>query len=70
VLVLEVINELLQSRVVGKFESVPKRPLGLAVLVISDTLLPVFLRLTFCLAASMGSENPKKGRARLTNPFL
>lgn len=25
---------------------------------------------TFCFAAAMGSEKPKKGKARLTKPFL
>ena len=31
---------------------------------------PVIYSLTFILGAAMGSENPKKGRAKLMKPFL
>ena len=70
VLVLEVIDELLKGRVVWDLKSVPKSPLGLTVLFISSILLQFVEGRTFCLAASIGSEKPKNGRARLTKPFL
>jgi len=43
VLVLEVVDELLEGRVVRDLESVPKCPLGLAVLIISSILLQLVI---------------------------
>jgi hypothetical protein len=84
VLVLEVVDDLFERRVALELESVPESPIDVAVLgeegepkyakVVSckngEESMEIESRQTFCLAAWIGSEKPKKGRARLTKPFL
>jgi hypothetical protein len=78
VFILEVIDEFLQSRVTTDVEAVPDRPLGVAVL-LGVSIHPNKRRkkerdeerkITLFFAAAIGSEKPKKGSAKLTNPFL
>lgn len=81
-LVLEVVDDRLQRRVAAELESVPERPGNLSVLQCKKggqlynemkggggESQAAGAR-TFCFCASTGSEKPKKGRAKLTKPFL
>lgn len=70
-LLLEPGDNLLERRVVVEFDSVPEGIFNIFVLKSRQQQgSNLDVNLTFSVGAAIGSEKPKKGKARLTNPFL
>lgn len=74
---LEPIHEFLKCEIPVNVEMIPQSPLDIAILSGEEVMCVRFITatselvgLTFCLAAAIGSEKPKNGKARLTKPFL
>ena len=74
---LEQIDQFLKGDIAFDEESVPDRPFDFVVLCFRCVSFERGMRgregeegRTLFLAMAMGSEKPKNGRARLTNPFL
>lgn len=73
---LEEVDQFLKGDISFDEESVPDRPFDIVVLFVEGSLEAVLeggervRGRTLFLAIAMGSEKPKNGSARLTNPFL